>query len=156
MVKSDILMVPHHELPTPSLLWRAVLQSLLLESHPNLGFQDQQVGRIAKKSKTFPHYARAAWEKLALGPFKWTDEEMEKIFEAEQRKFGHGLNAFYQYRSLFSPLIEGLILLDRLVFLLEQPDVTEASLVKLFDPVISPRCFALIAKKAESNKQKQI
>lgn len=52
--------------------------------------------------------------------FQWTDEEMEKIFEAEQRKFGQGLNAFYQYRSLFAPLIEGLILLDRLVFLLEQ------------------------------------
>jgi len=35
-------------------------------------------------------------------------------------KFGHKLNAFYQFRSIFAPLIEGLILLDRLTYLQEQ------------------------------------
>lgn len=74
-------------------------------------------------------------------------EELESIYDSMSIEYGQKLNTFYQLRSLFAPLIEGLILLDRLTFLLEQPKVQEAHLVRLFDAVISPRCYALIVNK---------
>ena len=47
-------------------------------------------------------------------------DDVEKVYEEMSQKHRHELNAFYQLRSLFAPLIEGLILLDRLTFLLQQ------------------------------------
>ena len=47
-------------------------------------------------------------------------EELESIYDSMSIEYGQKLNTFYQLRSLFAPLIEGLILLDRLTFLLEQ------------------------------------
>ena len=46
-------------------------------------------------------------------------------------KFAHKLNAFYQLRSLFAPLIEGLISLDRLTFLRQQVNMSKICTVKL-------------------------
>ncbi|GFO27204.1 methyltransferase-like protein 25 [Plakobranchus ocellatus] len=57
------------------------------------------------------------------------------------------MSAFFQLKLVLAPVIESLILLDRLAFLLEQENVSSAHLVQLFDPVKSPRCFALIATK---------
>ena len=48
------------------------------------------------------------------------DEELESIYDSMSIEYGQKLNTFYQLRSIFAPLIEGLILLDRLTFLLEQ------------------------------------
>ena len=47
-------------------------------------------------------------------------EELESIYDSMSIEYGQKLNTFYQLRSLFAPLIEGLILLDRLTFLQEQ------------------------------------
>ena len=79
--------------------------------------------------------------------FEISEAEILSTFESLNLQHRQHLNAFYQLRSLFAPLIEGLVLLDRLVFLLEQKNVSDAYLVKIFDPVISPRCYALIAVK---------
>ena len=49
-----------------------------------------------------------------------SSEEIMAIHDEFSTKFAHKLNAFYQLRSLFAPLIEGLILLDRLTFLRQQ------------------------------------
>lgn len=54
------------QLPSESLLWRSVLQTILIEHAPHLPKQDQQVGRIAAKAKTFPQYAQKAFKKLNL------------------------------------------------------------------------------------------
>ena len=75
------------------------------------------------------------------------DEEVEDIFNKLAAKHRDQLNAFYQLRALFGPVIEGLILLDRLSYVLEQNCTSHAFLVKLFDPVISPRCYAIVAWK---------
>ena len=53
-------------MPSQSLLWRAVLQHLLLLHNPLLGFQDQQVGRIAAKSANFVDYVQKSFVKLGL------------------------------------------------------------------------------------------
>ena len=80
--------------------------------------------------------------------FQMSPDEIKSTYDSFRSSHGRKLNAFYQLRSLFAPLIEGLILLDRLTFLLENGQ--EAHLVKLFDAYISPRCYALIAIKKRS------
>ena len=54
------------QMPSQSLLWRAILQHLLLLHNPELGFQDQQVGRIAAKSANFVDYIQKSFVKLDL------------------------------------------------------------------------------------------
>jgi len=138
--------INNKQMPSQSLLWRAILQHLLLLHYPELGFQDQQVGRIAAKSANFVDYVQKSFTKLGL-QLKMNDEELQSIHDTMSLEYDQKLNTFYQLRSIFAPLIEGLILLDRLTFLLEQPQVQEAHLVRLFDAVISPRCYALIVNK---------
>jgi len=138
--------INNKQMPSQSLLWRAILQHLLLLHNPELGFHDQQVGKIAAKSANFVDYVQKGFVKLDL-QLKMNPEELESIYDSMSIEYGQKLNTFYQLRSLFAPLIEGLILLDRLTFLLEQPEVQEAHLVRLFDAVISPRCYALIVNK---------
>ena len=63
---------PHYssivfQLPDRALFWRSVLQVLLLRHKPDLKLEDQQVGRIAAKSKDFSDYVAKALEKLQLG-----------------------------------------------------------------------------------------
>lgn len=55
--------------------------------------------------------------------------------------------AFQHLRIAFAACVEALIVLDRLVYLLEQDVVEEAQIVRLFDPVTSPRCYALLSVK---------
>jgi len=76
-----------------------------------------------------------------------TQEEIQNIYAHQSEEFGHKLNSFYQLRSIFTPLIEGLILLDRLTYMHQQPQIAEAHLTQLFDAYISPRCYAIIAIK---------
>ena len=75
------------------------------------------------------------------------DDELHEIYKRLSTKHRNQLNSFYQLRTLFGPIIEGLILLDRVVYLLEQDSTYEAHLIRLFDPVISPRCYGIIALK---------
>ena len=54
------------QLPSRSLLWRAILQHILLKQKPDLQFKDQQVGRIAAKSANFLDYVQKSFAKLGL------------------------------------------------------------------------------------------
>ena len=55
------------QLPSESLLWRAVLQ-VIISDHvdPRPAFSDQQVGRVARKAADFNEYCRLALAKLGL------------------------------------------------------------------------------------------
>lgn len=57
------------------------------------------------------------------------------------------IGAYWSLRATLGPVLETLILLDRLLFLQEEGDSVEAFMVPLFNPNISPRNIALIAKK---------
>uniref|UniRef100_A0A0R3X676 Methyltranfer_dom domain-containing protein n=1 Tax=Hydatigena taeniaeformis TaxID=6205 RepID=A0A0R3X676_HYDTA len=59
-----------------------------------------------------------------------------------------GLTALQQ---LVQPLIEALILVDRLWSLESAPDVQFATLVRLFNPKLSPRCMGIVAVKKTSD-----
>ena len=132
-------------LPNKSLLWRAVLETILNRVAPSLPREERTVGRIAAKSKDFVDYVRKAFVKLKVEA-EVSDDELLDIFNSNANKFGAKLQCFYQYRALFSPLVEAVILTDRLLFLQEQ-GIISSSLVRLFDRTISPRSYAIVAKK---------
>jgi len=54
---------------------------------------------------------------------------------------------FYSLRLLVAPLVEMFILLDYLMFVEQHPQVSQAYLVPLFEPSISPRNLILVAHK---------
>ncbi|KAF3792204.1 RRNAD1 protein [Nymphaea thermarum] len=58
------------------------------------------------------------------------------------------IGPYWSLRAALGPLVETLILLDRLLFLQEQGSSVNATLFPLFDPIISPRNMAIIVEKA--------
>lgn len=56
--------------------------------------------------------------------------------------------AYIALRFLLSPVLESLILLDHVQFLTQQPGVTDAFLIPLFDPAESPRSVAVVGLRA--------
>jgi len=133
-------------LPSESLLWRAILQVLLKRHKPDLKFEDQHVGRIAKKSDSFVNYVHKSFDKLCI-KLEISDEEIEQVYQTFARSHRQKLIGYYQLKSMLGPAIEGLILLDRLLWLAENKDVNDAYLVKMFDAVVSPRCYSIVATK---------
>ncbi|KAL5288588.1 METTL25 family protein [Megaselia abdita] len=132
------------EFPDKSLFYRALLEVLIVEMDESLK-DTVQVGKI-KKEGGFLDYVRKCDKKRNLELFThFTEEqilEIEKIYSQKEMT----LNAFYLIRMSFAPVIEALILLDRLLFLRENGQ-NQSWLVSLFDPVISPRCYCLVGIK---------
>ncbi|RUS69364.1 hypothetical protein EGW08_022872 [Elysia chlorotica] len=126
--------------------WRALLNVLL--SKLGIDVPERIIGMrgLNKKSSNFQDYAAAAFKKLGLSDQLPDVCELQSL--EESYKDAHAkMSAFFQLKLVLAPVIETLILLDRLAFLLEQESVDKAHLVQLFDPVTSPRCFAIIAWK---------
>lgn len=57
------------------------------------------------------------------------------------------IGPFWALRAALGPLVESYILLDRLLFLQEQGNSVEAFLFPIFDPTLSPRNIAVIARR---------
>lgn len=57
------------------------------------------------------------------------------------------IGPYWSLRAALGPLLETLILLDRLLFLQEQGSSVEALMLPIFNPALSPRNVAIIAKK---------
>ncbi|XP_049296366.1 probable methyltransferase-like protein 25 [Anopheles funestus] len=129
------------ENPSDKLGYRALLQVVFLERGEK---KSHQVGRL--KCNGFVDYVRKSIHRLALSEsVTITDEsllELEARFTVELEQ----LKVYYLIRQQFAPVIETLILLDRLLYLREC-GYDRSFLVKLFEPVVSPRCYALIALK---------
>ncbi|CAL0326433.1 unnamed protein product [Lupinus luteus] len=69
----------------------------------------------------------------------------------EAEPFSDLIGPYWSLRAALGPLLETLILLDRLLFLQEQGSELEAYLLPIFDPKISPRNVAIIAKKVDKD-----
>ncbi|XP_042485308.1 protein RRNAD1 [Macadamia integrifolia] len=67
----------------------------------------------------------------------------------EARHFSELVGPYWSLRAALGPLLETLILLDRLLFLQEQGNLVEATVVPIFNPRLSPRNVAIIAWKKE-------
>lgn len=57
------------------------------------------------------------------------------------------IGLYWSLRAALGPLLETFLLLDRLLFLQEQGNTIEAAMLSIFDPELSPRNVAIIAKK---------
>ncbi|NXE50512.1 MET25 protein, partial [Casuarius casuarius] len=135
-------------LPTESLFYRAVLQVIIEEIY-GVTKSDRHVGKIFSKSSSFLDYVRKSLKKLELDDSKLPDSCIMDYYEKYKHRMNE-LEAFNMLKVVLAPCIEVLILLDRLCYLKEQDNIAWSGLVKLFDPVKSPRCYAVIALKKQS------
>ncbi|NXL50356.1 MET25 protein, partial [Podilymbus podiceps] len=135
-------------LPTESLFYRAVLQVIIEEIY-GVTKSDRHVGKIFSKSSSFVDYVRKSLKKLELDDSKLPDSCIMDYYEKYKHRMNE-LEAFNMLKVVLAPCIEVLILLDRLCYLKEQDNIAWSGLVKLFDPVKSPRCYAVIALKKQS------
>ncbi|KAM7128184.1 putative methyltransferase-like protein 25 isoform 1-T1 [Ciconia maguari] len=135
-------------LPTESLFYRAVLQVIIEEIY-GVTKSDRHVGKTFSKSSSFIEYVRKSLKKLELDDSKLPDSCVMDYYEKYKHRMNE-LEAFNMLKVVLAPCIEVLILLDRLCYLKEQDNIAWSGLVKLFDPVKSPRCYAVIALKKQS------
>ncbi|XP_065525718.1 probable methyltransferase-like protein 25 isoform X2 [Lathamus discolor] len=136
-------------LPTESLFYRAVLQVIIEEIY-GVTKSDRHVGKTFSKSSSFVDYVRKSLKKLELDDSKLPDSCIMDYYEKYKHRMNE-LEAFNMLKVVLAPCIEVLILLDRLCYLKEQENIAWSGLVKLFDPVKSPRCCAVIALKKQSS-----
>nr|XP_004650208.2 methyltransferase-like protein 25 isoform X1 [Jaculus jaculus] len=134
-------------LPTESLFYRAVLQDIIKDYY-GITRCDRHVGKIYSKCSSFLDYVRMSLKKLGLDESKLPEKVIMDYYEKYKPRMNE-LEAFNMLKVVLAPCIETLILLDRLCYLKEQEDVAWAALVKLFDPVKSPRCYAVVALKKQ-------
>lgn len=131
------------ELPNISLYYRALLEVLILKNCPHLA-NTIQVGKV-RKFNNFREYIEMCNKKASLSFDSQCDKEIVdlEMKYADQAKF---LELFYLIRMTFAPVLESLILLDRLLYLKEN-FLEQSYIVPLFDSVVSPRNFCIIALK---------
>nr|XP_027775813.1 methyltransferase-like protein 25 [Marmota flaviventris] len=134
-------------LPTESLFYRAVLQDIIKDCY-GITKCEQHVGKIYSKCSSFLDYVRKSLKKLGLDESKLPEKIIMDYYEKYKPRMNE-LEAFNMLKVFLAPCIETLILLDRLCYLKEQEDIAWSALVKLFDPVKSPRCYAVIALKKQ-------
>ncbi|XP_040029084.2 putative methyltransferase-like protein 25 [Gasterosteus aculeatus] len=131
-----------------SLFYRAVLHVILRDRYDCFR-SEKRVGNVYSKSKSFVDYVRRALRRLELDESKLSDGDIQDYHDAYRPRMGE-MHAFNMLKVTLAPCIEGLILLDRLCYLQEQADLSFTALVQLFDPLLSPRCYAVVGLKTIS------
>ena len=134
--------------PLDKLFNRSLLQLLVFQKTGVLLDEQRKVCRN-KMGKSFLVFCRSVFPVLQIEVLNgMTDEEIE-AFEKSHIHMKHKLLLFNQYRACFAPLLESLFLLDRIQFLQEN-GIENCQIVQLFDPEISPRCYAIVASKDDA------
>ncbi|XP_077356858.1 putative methyltransferase-like protein 25 isoform X2 [Festucalex cinctus] len=134
-----------HGIQMDSLFYRAVLH-VILRDHYGAYKSEKRVGNVYSKAKCFVDYVRRALRKLDLDDSKLSDEDIQRYHDTYAPRWPE-IHAFNLLKVTLAPCIEGLILLDRLCYLKEQDEGCFSALVQLFDPLLSPRCYAVVALK---------
>ncbi|XP_041114072.1 methyltransferase-like protein 25 [Polyodon spathula] len=132
-------------LPTESLFYRAVLH-VILKEHYGAIKSEKRVGNVYSKTASFVDYIRKALRKLGLDESKLPDSLIQDYYDTYKPRINE-MEAFNMLKVVLAPCIEGLILLDRLCYLKEQENTSWSTLVQLFDPLKSPRCYAVVGVK---------
>uniref|UniRef100_A0A3P9N2F2 Methyltransferase like 25 n=1 Tax=Poecilia reticulata TaxID=8081 RepID=A0A3P9N2F2_POERE len=135
-----------------SLFYRAVLH-VILRDHYSSYKSEKRVGNVYSKANSFVDYVRRALRRLELDDSKLCDSDIQSYHDTYEARMDE-MHAFNMLKVTLAPCIEGLILLDRLCYLKEQEGVSFSALVQLFDPLLSPRCYAVVGLKSHSTKLK--
>eukprot|EP00064_Thunnus_orientalis_P002221 superscaffoldBa00000155_g2228 len=112
---------------------------------------EKRVGNVYSKSKSFVDYVRRALRRLDLDESKLSDCDIQDYHDTHRPRMAE-MHAFNLLKVTLAPCIEGLILLDRLCYLKEQEEESFSALVQLFDPLLSPRCYAVVGLKSYGDR----
>ncbi|XP_045900939.1 protein RRNAD1 isoform X1 [Micropterus dolomieu] len=121
--------------------YRATLETFIRDTRPDL----RRAGiQTIKKAHLLPftEYARLGLARVGLPPELPLDpERVEAMLKLQGR-----VVVYFSLALLLAPVVETLVLLDRIIYLQENGVVSR--LIPLFDPNFSPRNFVLVALKA--------
>lgn len=125
-----------------SLFYRAILQV----TFHSLGIYNAKVGR-GGPLHDFPSYAEWAFSKIGI--------DLEKIPSRETltntfQLYAHLMKKFYIFQMLrihVGLVLEAAIMLDRIIFLQNSNQCSKIAILRLFDPMLSPRRYGIIAVK---------
>ena len=140
--------------------FRAMLQLVLSRHHPSVIHEREQsmagsgavrkelsLGRMpARAMRDWPTYLQIAMERLKLDPPAGGIEAMAAAVLEECEPCRVKVSAYWALRAVLAPVVESLVLIDRVLYLTEQ-GIPSVELLPVFDPAISPRNFAIIASK---------
>ncbi|XP_024535155.1 methyltransferase-like protein 25 [Selaginella moellendorffii] len=156
--------------------FRAAFQILLHRFYPGIAVTSPSVGRIGKAKRrkqmrkpssecqachgkggddagkfvAFQHYSAEALKRLGLPEV--SREDLAEIWK-EVEPFQALVSPFWSLRSAIAPVLETLLLMDRLLYLKEQESEVpsfSAMLLPVFDPCVSPRNMAVVATRRKS------
>lgn len=131
-----------HETISPSLFYRAVLQVTLR----TIGICDAKIGRGGPK-RDFITYANWALSRIGIEAEKApSTADLENVY----RSYEHLKNRFDIFQMLrihTGPAIEAAIMLDRIIYLQSSGECEKVTTLRLFDPALSPRSYAIFAMK---------
>ncbi|XP_059181437.1 methyltransferase-like protein 25 [Centropristis striata] len=133
-----------------SLFYRAVLH-VILRDHYSCFKSEKRVGNVYSKAKSFVDYVRRALRRLELDESKLSDGDIQDYHDTYAARKDE-MHAFNMLKVTLAPCIEGLILLDRLCYMKEQEDLSFSAVVQLFDPLLSPRCYAVVGLKSYEDR----
>ncbi|XP_045499922.1 probable methyltransferase-like protein 25 [Colias croceus] len=138
--------VAQKTLPDISLLYRAVLQTIIKKQLPQASLSEKKLKGLSAKCNNFKDYCKMANEILQIGLFDTCQSETVNLTDENMDCQWKKIVLFYMMRLCLAQVVESVILLDRLLFLYEN-GYNDAFIVKLFDPVLSPRCHSIVAIK---------
>ncbi|XP_045536831.1 probable methyltransferase-like protein 25 [Papilio machaon] len=134
----------HRQLPNKSLLYRALFQVIAKTHLPKSNLKDGKLKRVASKCDNFTQYFKMADNVLSLGLFdRLPDSYLTDVSNDLQYQWKQ-IVMFNFLRLCLAQVIESVVLLDRLLYLFEN-GYGKSYIVKLFDPVMSPRCHSIVA-----------
>jgi SAM-dependent methyltransferase len=151
--QDDEISLPIH-LVHRSQLFRAVLQVIYEQYYSNQ--TNNYSGQYSREYlATFATYATHLIKRQNFEQ-KMTSEEMEQLYQKIGEPNYHKLVVFDNIRVCLSPVIEALIMKDRLLFLKEQDAQTGVScqhaLFPIFNATVSPRNMAFLSTKQRTDQ----
>ncbi|XP_068629351.1 probable methyltransferase-like protein 25 [Battus philenor] len=136
--------VHQRQLPSKSFLYRALFQVIVKKHLPECNLSNAKLKKIALNCDNFKQYFKMADHILSLGLYGTISDNILTDVSNDLKCQWKQIVMFYLLRLCLAQVIECLLLLDRLLYLLEN-GFGKAYLVKLFDPVLSPRCHSIVA-----------
>ncbi|KAF3441136.1 hypothetical protein FNV43_RR15047 [Rhamnella rubrinervis] len=114
-------------------------------SHGNIHIGSKCEAKSVDQYPLFLRYTLSGLCRLGLKPLQ--DINFQGIWN-EVEPFAELIGPYWSLRAALGPVLETLLLLDRLLFLQEQGGSIEAVMLPIFDPALSPRNVAIIARKS--------
>ncbi|XP_057974947.1 uncharacterized protein LOC131162464 isoform X2 [Malania oleifera] len=100
--------------------------------------------KFVEKYSLFEKFSQSGLHRLGLKPLQGIN--CLQIWK-ETAPFHELIGPYWSLRAALGPLLETFLLLDRLLFLQEQGSSIEAVMLPIFDPALSPRNVAIVARK---------